>query len=668
MNKAKGSMMFLFLLFCVLFSAMWAEAKVKVQSVKVKSNYGKIVHVGKGKKVRVTVSVKVRPNRSSWKGIRYRSKNKRIAKVNAIGQITGRKLGTTRIYAISKKNKKKRSSIKVKVVKPLKKIILRETEKTLKIGETFTVKRTVVPSDSGFKRLRWNSSAPSVVKVSSTGVVTAVAPGNAKVTAEAVDGSGTKAVCEIKVQSADTVNISSVKALSSNTVRVTFDREVPLEKSAFGVTGKTNAFGGYNRCYKVLRMRNYGNTTYDLRIQQGSTIEKNSFIRVSVNGLPGNGVKYLEASVSFVKESAPPDKYVMGDAGDYIDPVEFDLSRYGYGSLVYHVGSLPEGIQYEIKDNTIVFSGRTSRSYYGKTTTITATDEMENEISANVYWYIGSDDTMVGYADGISLTAGEKLEEEKGNVLHVTGGSGQYKYEFSGLPQGIEGDSETGQLSGSCQITGEYKVKVTIEDKGDKSRKITVSLELGIESGFNIFGRVSDSQGQGMSGITVWFEDETGRNSYTAVTDMDGNYSLRAVKGVYQGKAVTNQQDLIWDDIYAFSLGADSRIDFFPECYRVKINYDEAFTLGGKMWYSAKDKSVGYDGDGVIYVMPGKYDIYTTAFKIDKDTGKEIKYILRAEFTVLDTGISTETEAVVIKKEETEKEESEKSESEMEEN
>lgn len=656
-------MMFLLLLFCVLVSVMGAEAKVKVKSVKVKSNYGKIVHVGKGKKVKVSVAVRVKPNRSSWKGIRYQSKNKRIAKVNAIGQITGRKLGTTRIYAISKKNRKKRSSIKVRVVKPLKKIILKQPEKTLKVGETFTVRRTVVPSDSGFKRLRWSSSAPSVAKVSSTGIVTAVAPGNTKVTAAAVDGSGTKAVCEIKVQSADTVNISSVKALSSNTVRVTFDREVTLEKSAFSVTGKINAFGDYNRCYKILRMRNYGNTTYDLRIQQGSTLEKNSFIRVSVNELPGNGVKYLEASVSFVKESAPPDKYVTGEAGDYIDPVEFDLSGYGYGSLVYHVGSLPEGIEYEIRDNTIVFSGRTSRSYYGKTTTITATDEMENEISANVYWYIGSDDTMAGYADGIFLTAGEKLEEEKGNVLHVTGGSGQYRYGFSGLPQGIEGDSETGLVSGSCQIPGEYKVKVTIEDRGDKSRRITVSLEIRIESGFNIFGKVSDSQGQGMSGITVWFEDETGKNSYTAVTDTDGNYSLRAVKGVYQGKAAVNQQDLIWDDIYAFSLDADSRIDFFPECYRVKINYEETFTLREKVWYSAKDKGVGYDGDGVIYVMPGKYDIYTTAFKIDEGTGKEIPYILRAEFTVQDTGINTEAEAVVLKEEE-----SEKSESEMEEN
>lgn len=641
MNRIKVISIILLLLFCLFFTGMQAEAKVRVKSVRVKSNYGKIVHVGKGKKIKLTVTVKVRPNRSSWKGVRYRIKNKRIAKVNSIGQITGKKLGTTRVYAISRKNKKKRASIKVRVVKPLKKIILKEKEKTLKVGESFTVKRTVVPSDSGFKRLRWSSSAPSVAKVSSTGIVKSLVPGETKITAAAVDGSKTKAVCKIKVQSADAVNLSSVKVLSRNTVRVTFDKEVALDQNSFCVTGKINVSGGYNKSYQVLRMRNYGNTVYDLRIQRRSTIEKNSFVRVSVSGLPGNGTKYMEAVASFVKEGPPKDCYVMGETGSYIEPMEYDLSEYGYGSLMYHVGSLPEGIRYEIKDNAVLFTGKTSGTYFGKTTVITATDEMENEIKANVYWYFGSEDTMVGYADSISLTTRESLDEEKGKTLHVTGGSGLYKYEFSGMPQGIEGDSETGLVSGRCQIAGEYKTKVTVTDKGDKNRKITVSLNILVEPGFNISGKVSDSVGQGMPGITVWFEDENSKNCYKAVTDSEGNYSIQAVKGVYQGKASVNQGDLVWDDVYSFSLKADSRIDFFPECYRVMINYDAAYTLEEKIWHSAIDNRVGYDGTGFIYVVPGRYDVFAKAYKMDQSTGEKVSCVLRAEFMVTDAGVST---------------------------
>ena len=269
MKKFRKLLLILFLVLCGMITASEAGAKVKVKSIKVKSNYGKIVHVGKGKQVRVSVQVKVKPNRSSNKGVRYQSKNKRIARINSIGQVKGIKLGTTRVYAISKKNKKKRASIMVKVVKPLKKILFKEKDKTVKTGESFTIKKSVVPSDSGFKKVVWSSSASSVAKVNSAGKVTAVAPGTAKITAKAVDGSGTKGVCNVKVESPDTVNMTEIKALSSNTVRVTFDQPVLLDKSQFSLSGKTSDAGEYNRNFTVRRIRNYENKTYDVRITDG---------------------------------------------------------------------------------------------------------------------------------------------------------------------------------------------------------------------------------------------------------------------------------------------------------------------------------------------------------------------------------------------------------------
>lgn len=259
----------------LLFSAdVEAKSKVRISRIRIKSNYGKIVHVGKGKKVRVTTKVTVRPNKSSNKGIRYQSKNKRIARIDAAGQVKGIKLGTTRIYAISKKVPKRRGSLKVRVVKPITKIILKETSKTVKTGERFELKKKVVPGDTGFKQLVWSSSVPSVAKVSASGRVTALRPGNAKITAKAVDGSGTKAVCKVAVQSLDTVNMTSVRALSATTVRVSFDREIALTQSQFSMSGKFCTAGGNNKTYKVSRLRNYGNKTYDLRVERGSTFEK----------------------------------------------------------------------------------------------------------------------------------------------------------------------------------------------------------------------------------------------------------------------------------------------------------------------------------------------------------------------------------------------------------
>lgn len=646
--------MILFLVACGLMTTADAEAKIKVKSVKVKSNYGKIVHVGKGKKVSISVQVKVRPNRSSYKGVRYKSKNKRVARINSIGQVKGVRRGTTRVYAISKKNKKKRASIMVKVVNPLKKIIFKEKEKTIKTGESFQIKKSVVPSNTGFKGMVWSSSASSVAKVSPEGKVTAVAPGNAKITAKAVDGSGTKAVCQVKVESPDTVNITSVRALSRNTVRVSFDQPVVLESSRFSLSGKTSDDGDYNTNYEIRRIRNYENQTYDLRIADRYSIEKNSYVRVTVNTLPGNGKKSLQVKALFIREETPENAYVTGETGKYIKPFTFDLSDYGCGSVLYQIGSLPEGITYKICGNKITFTGKTATPYFGKTTVISATDELAHEIKANIYWYIGSGDSIVGYADDLTLVGGEGITEEKGTPLHVIGGSGEYEYAFNGLPDGIQGNEATGALSGKSLSAGEYAVKIGVQDKNDRSRTIVIPLKLKVETGFNIFGTVYDSQGMAVPEMTVTFQSRSGHNSYMVKTDQNGNYCVRAATGVYDGIVSANVKDTVFDDIFELSVTADNRIDFYPDCYRINLSFDvEGYSLEDSYWKSNADEEVSYEGKTVIYVLPGTYDIYTEAFREDEVTKKKTRYVLHAGFTVTNSCLQVEPQvSEVIEKEE----------------
>lgn len=624
----------------LLFSAdVEAKSKVRISRIRIKSNYGKIVHVGKGKKVRVTTKVTARPNKSSNKGIRYQSKNKRIARIDAAGQVKGIKLGTTRIYAISKKVPKRRGSLKVKVVKPITKIILKETSKTVKTGERFELKKKVVPGDTGFKQLVWSSSVPSVAKVSASGRVTALRPGNAKITAKAVDGSGTKAVCKVAVQSLDTVNMTSVRALSATTVRVSFDREIVLTQSQFSMSGKFCTVGGNNKTYKVSRLRNYGNTTYDLRVERGSTFEKNMLLRVNVSTLPGNGTKMMETQVSFVKESPPADTYATGESGRYIEPLRFDLSEYGYGALAYQVKNLPSGISYVVRDNVLVFTGKTSEAYFGKETIITATDEMEREIKAKLYWYIGSEQEIVGYARDKSLVTGEELKE-RDCLVQVVGGSGQYNYAFSGLPEGIEGDAETGKLSGQAQVPGSYQVQVMVRDREDESRKIAVSFLLTVESGYMLWGTVKDSQGLAMPDACVIFSREDGDNTYQVRTDGEGNYVLRVVSGTYHGEAAVNTGDVISDELCEYTVAGDSYLEFSPECYRVEIQYDETQYVLEEGWMSGIQDGVAYDGSRVIYAVAGNHDLYAYARRTDEASGKEKRYLLRAQFTVSDTGVT----------------------------
>ena len=82
----------------MLMQAPQAQAKVKVKKVTVKSNYGSSVHVAVGKKVKLTTTVKVSPNKSANKKVSYKSSNKKIATVNQKGVVKAKKKGTCKIF------------------------------------------------------------------------------------------------------------------------------------------------------------------------------------------------------------------------------------------------------------------------------------------------------------------------------------------------------------------------------------------------------------------------------------------------------------------------------------------------------------------------------------------------------------------------------------------
>ena len=307
--------------------------------------------------------------------------------------------------------------------------------------------------------------------------------------------------------------------------------------------------------------------------------------------------------------------------------------------LAYQVKNLPAGIGYVVRDNVLLFTGKTSEAYFGKETVITATDEMGREITAKLYWYIGSEQEIVGYARDKSLVAGEEMNEQD-SLIQVVGGSSEYKYAFSGLPGGIKGDAETGKLSGQAQVPGSYPVQVMVTDREDDSRKIAVSFLLTVEGGFTLWGTVKDSQGMAMPDVCVIFNREDGDNTYRTRTDGEGNYMLRVVSGTYHGEAAVNTGDLISDELCEYVVAGDSYLEFSPECYRVEIQYDETQYLLEEGWKSKIQDGAAYDGSRVIYAAAGNHDIYAYARRTDETTGKEERYLLQAQFTVADAGVT----------------------------
>lgn len=77
-------------------------------------------------------------------------------------------------------------------------LTLDRTSLTLAIGQTAALKATVQPEDATDQTVLWSSNKEAVATVSDTGVVTAVAPGTAAVTAQSKDGQW-PALCTVTV-------------------------------------------------------------------------------------------------------------------------------------------------------------------------------------------------------------------------------------------------------------------------------------------------------------------------------------------------------------------------------------------------------------------------------------------------------------------------------------
>ncbi len=86
-------------------------------------------------------------------------------------------------------------------------ISLNKSSEELEIGSTLCLTATVLPDDADMTTVMWSSSDVSVAIVDSNGLVTAVGPGTATITALAEDRSGVNATCVVKVLAPD-INVS----------------------------------------------------------------------------------------------------------------------------------------------------------------------------------------------------------------------------------------------------------------------------------------------------------------------------------------------------------------------------------------------------------------------------------------------------------------------------
>ncbi len=146
----------------------------------------------------ITLNYSITPANASNQKVNWKSSDKRIASVATGGVVTGKKGGKVTITVITKDGQKT-ATCTVTVKSPVTGVKLNKTKLTLKKGKTYQLKATVKPKDATNPKVKWKSSKPNIVKVTSKGKITAKKAGKAVITVTTKDGSKT-AKCKVTVK------------------------------------------------------------------------------------------------------------------------------------------------------------------------------------------------------------------------------------------------------------------------------------------------------------------------------------------------------------------------------------------------------------------------------------------------------------------------------------
>lgn len=635
-----------------------SAAKVKVKKVTVKSPSGKTAYVAKGKKVKLTTTVKVTPNKSANKKVTYKSANSRIAKVNSKGQITGVKVGNTKITVTSKKNRKKKASIKV-VVKnvSVSKVKLNVSKVTLAVGAKKTLKATISPK-SASKTIQWTTSKKKVATVSAKGVVKGKKEGSATITALAADGSGKKATCKVTVGA----GIKNVEVPNSSIVRVTLSSAKKLTAANFVVQNKKTPSGAYSTSEGVESVvTNDGGKIYDVELDNESGIDSYSYVKVTVSALKVD--KSKEVYVGNVPSSSGYGvvntvSRVTGKVGDsfeeglYLDDVD------STGVIKYSVTGLPEGLKaYVSKDATsISVKGKFKKVENGTTAVLTGVDEAGKTFKKNYVFYVGDENTIVGNFLGDTVLAYDAaddpntpfINEASGHIFSmdeidelgdgvIAGGSGSYEYAATGLPAQVDTMTVEGVLHHKSDAKGDYEavpaatynVSVTVRDKKNPNVQATFPFALSVVSGVTLTGTVKDASGAPAKNINIagnTKRDGYGRyDRFSTYSRANGTYKVRVIPGVYS-------QGAYYNGGYCYTVGNNYAAgtvakDFTLPLFKVKVMP----SVAGAAAYDLDETTYVYDANGVAtrievdeddfslyaYLKAGTYEFSPASDKYD---------------------------------------------------
>lgn len=157
----------------------------------------------------VQLSAAITPDNVEDHSVTWTSSNTDIATVSSNGLVTAKAVGSAIISAKTNDGSNLSATCAVTVEKTMvSSITLSTTNVDLKVAETCQLTATVLPENATNKNVIWSSSNEGVATVTSSGLVNAIAIGDAVIKATAEDGSGVSASAQISVKAVPVTSIA----------------------------------------------------------------------------------------------------------------------------------------------------------------------------------------------------------------------------------------------------------------------------------------------------------------------------------------------------------------------------------------------------------------------------------------------------------------------------
>lgn len=264
--------------------------------------------------------------------VTWKSSNSSVATISASGRVQAVAAGTAVITAAHKgSGKTAKCTVTVTEAKiPVSKVTLNTNAIKWPVGRSGSFTATVLPSNATNKAVAWKSSNTKVATVSSTGKLTAVAPGMATITCTAQDGSGKYATCKVTVKS--NTEVSNI-TLSATATSIYINNHAYI-KATTTPAGKAVTYASSNTSVAtvsskgVVTGKSAGSAVITVKDSAGA-VKKTITIRVTA--APGGYVNLSNTTASVpVSKSFYLKSYTSGTTWTTSDPSVATISSQGY--------------------------------------------------------------------------------------------------------------------------------------------------------------------------------------------------------------------------------------------------------------------------------------------------------------------------------------------------